>query len=167
MASENSWITLSKTGFFSVQWIFFCLFILQRVMIDMLLVSVKRGILWVFAFNTLYLSLYLWGNSTLLCIQLAFILEGHNYLTFQTNKGSWNISESYRNNLCNSLTDFSCSLEAQKLKFGNQSCMNTDIFLKSSVQEFLARGLVKSKALKFLKVLKGHKKLITMIQAQE
>lgn len=158
---------LSKAGFFSVQWIFFCLFIWQCVMIDMLRVSIKRVILWVFTFNTLYLSLYLWGNIMLLHIQVAFILEGHNYFTFQTRKASWNISESCRNNLCNSLTDFFCSLEAQKLKFGNQSYMNTDIFLKSNVWEFPARGLVKSKTLKFLKVLKGHKKLITMIQAQE
>lgn len=150
-----------------MQWIFFSLFILQHVMIDMLLVSIKRIILWVFIFNTLYLSLHLWGNCMLLCIQVAFIFEGHNYFTVQISKGSWNISESYRNNLCISLTNFFCSLEAQKLKFGNQSCMNTDIFLKSNVWEFLAHGLVKSKALKFLKVLKGHKKLITMIQAQE
>lgn len=152
-----------------MQWsFFFCLFILQCVMIDMLLVSVKRVILWVFTFNTLYLSLYLWGSGMLLCIQVAFILEGHSYFTFQTNKGSWNIPESCRNNLCNSLTDFFfCSLEAQKLEFGNHSCMNTDIFLKSNVWEFLARDLVKSKALKFLKVLKGHKKLTIMIQAQE
>lgn len=142
MTSENSLIMLSNIGSSLCNGFFLYLFILLHVMIDMLLVSIKRIILWVLTFNALYFSLYLWGNGMLLYIQVFFILEGHNYFTVQTSKGSWNISESYKNNLCISLTNFFCSLEAQKLKFGNQSCMNTDIFLKSNVWEFLACGLV-------------------------
>jgi len=41
--------------------------------------------------------------------------------------------------------------------------MNRQIFLKSSVWEFIAHGLVKSKALRLLRVLKGRKKHLTMI----
>lgn len=41
--------------------------------------------------------------------------------------------------------------------------MNAHIFLKSSVGEFVAHGLVKSKAFILLKVFKGHKRLLTMI----
>lgn len=150
-----------------MQWIFF-FFILQCVVIDMLLESIERIILWVFIFNTLYLSLYLWGNGCAALHPSGFYSWG-TQLFYIPNKQR--VLEHLRILQGQPLQHFNCfffcSWEAQKLKFGNQSCVNTNIFLKSNVWEFPARGLVKSKALKFLKVLKGHKKLITMIQAQE